>query len=133
MCCAESAPGGTHLDVDTYKQMVDRLVYLEGVADVLQISGGEPTIHPDLLRMVRYAYDQPIAAVMINTNGIRLARDPRLAEALAPMRDRLEIYLQFDGLEDRTYRTLRGEELLDIKLAALETLDRHGLRCTLVC
>ena len=83
--------------------------------------------------MVRYAYDQPIAVVMINTNGIRLARDPRLAEALAPMRDRLEIYLQFDGLEDGTYRTLRGEDLLQTKLAALEALRRHDLRCTLVC
>src|SRR3989440_2603404 len=133
MCFAESGPGGTHLDFDTYCKMVDRLVYLEGVADVLQISGGEPTIHPGLLRMVRYAYDQPIAAVMINTNGIRLARDPRLAEALAPMRDRLEIYLQFDGLEDRTYRTLRGEDLVETKLAALEAIRRHDLRCTLVC
>src|SRR5207253_2549342 len=103
------------------------------VARVLQLSGGEPTIHPDLLRMVRYAYDQPIAVVMINTNGIRLARDPRLVEALAPMRDRLEIYLQFDGLEDGTYRTLRGEDLLQTKLAALEALRRHDLRCTLVC
>src|SRR5438874_10356430 len=133
MCFAESGPGGTHLDFDTYKKMVDRLVYLEGVPDVLQLSGGEPTIHPDLLRMVRYAYDQPIAVVMINTNGIRLAKDPRLAEALAPMRDRLEIYLQFDGLEDGTYRTLRGEDLLQTKLAALEALRRHDLRCTLVC
>ncbi|HEV8060436.1 MAG TPA: radical SAM protein [Gemmataceae bacterium] len=133
MCFAESGPGGAHLDFDTYCKMVDRLVYLEGIADVLQLSGGEPTIHPDLLRMVRYAYEQPIMAVMINTNGIRLAHDPRLAEALAPMCDRLEIYLQFDGLEDETYRTLRGENLLEIKLAALEAIRRNGLRCTLVC
>jgi uncharacterized radical SAM superfamily Fe-S cluster-containing enzyme len=83
--------------------------------------------------MVRYAYEQPIQAVMINTNGIRLAHDPQLVETLAAMRDKLEIYLQFDGLEERTYRMLRGEELLAVKLAALENLRKYDLRCTLVC
>ena len=133
MCFAESGPGGQHIDFATYRRMVDRYVQLEGVADVLQLSGGEPTLHPELLRMVRYAYEQPIQAVMINTNGIRLARDPVLVEQLAAMRDRLEVYLQFDGLEERTYSTLRGEELLQTKLAALEVLQTCGLRCTLVC
>src|SRR5207249_11411101 len=120
MCFAESGPGGTHVDFETYRKMVDRYVELEGVADVLQLSGGEPTLHPELVRMVRYAYEQPIQAVMVNTNGIRLAHDSRLVEELAAMRDRLEIYLQFDGLEERTYAALRGEELLQIKLRALE-------------
>jgi uncharacterized radical SAM superfamily Fe-S cluster-containing enzyme len=70
---------------------------------------------------------------MINTNGIRLARDPALVEALAPMRDRLEIYLQFDGLQEKSYTALRGEPLLETKLAALDALRRHDLRCTMVC
>src|SRR3954462_4486633 len=79
-CFAESGPGGTLVDFETYTRMVDRFVHLEGDADVLQISGGEPTLPPDLVRMVRYAYEQPIAAVMVNTNGVRLARDPALLE-----------------------------------------------------
>jgi uncharacterized radical SAM superfamily Fe-S cluster-containing enzyme len=133
MCFAESGPGGKHIDFATYQRMVDRYVHLEKIADVLQLSGGEPTLHPDLVRMVRYAYDQPIQAVMINTNGIRLARDPALVAELATMRDRLEIYLQFDGFEDRTYQSLRGEALTQIKLQALDQLEKHGLRCTLVC
>ncbi len=133
MCFAESGPGGKHLDFDTYARMVDRYVYLEGTADVLQLSGGEPTLHPELLRMVRYAYAKPIAAVMINTNGVRLAHDPHLAEALAPLRDKVEVYLQFDGLDERSSTALRGERLLETKLAALEAIRRHDLRCTLVC
>ena len=133
MCFAESGPGGKHIDFDTYARMVDRYVHLEGIADMLQLSGGEPTLHPELVRMVRYAYEQPIQLVMINTNGIRLAHDPALVEELATMRDRLEIYLQFDGLEEKTYTTLRGAELLQTKLRALEVLARHDLRCSLVC
>jgi uncharacterized radical SAM superfamily Fe-S cluster-containing enzyme len=133
MCFAESGPGGEFIDFATYKRMVDRYVELEGIADVFQISGGEPTLHPEIVRMVRYAYEQPIQVVMINTNGIRLARDPELLAALATMRDRLEIYLQFDGFEPATNQKLRGEELLDVKLAALDALGKHDIRCTLVC
>jgi uncharacterized radical SAM superfamily Fe-S cluster-containing enzyme len=133
MCFAESGPGGENIDYDTYVRMVDRYVYLEGFCDILQLSGGEPTLHPDIVQMVRYAYAQPIAAVMINSNGIRLAKDEELVAELATMKDRLEIYLQFDGLDDRSYNTLRGEKLVDIKLAALDMLKKHGIRCTLVC
>ena len=133
MCFAESGPGGTHVSFDTFTGMVDRLIELEGVADVIQLSGGEPTLHPDLPRMVRYAYEQPVQAVMINTNGIRLAKDRTLVGALAPMRDRLEIYLQFDGFDPATHAALRGEQLLDVKLAALDALAEFDIRATLVC
>jgi uncharacterized radical SAM superfamily Fe-S cluster-containing enzyme len=133
MCFAESGPGGTHVDFETYARMVDRYVEVEGKADILQLSGGEPTIHPEIVRMVRYAYERPIATVMINTNGIRLAKDERLVAALAEMRDRFEVYLQFDGFDASTNRSLRGEELTELKLSALENLRRHDVRATLVC
>jgi 7,8-dihydro-6-hydroxymethylpterin dimethyltransferase len=83
--------------------------------------------------MVRYAYEQPIQVVMVNTNGIRLARDPELIEQLAEMKDRLEIYLQFDGFDAATSERLRGERLVETKLKALENLERAGIRSTLVC
>jgi uncharacterized radical SAM superfamily Fe-S cluster-containing enzyme len=70
---------------------------------------------------------------MINTNGVRFAHDAALLDALAPMRDRLEVYLQFDGFDAATHAALRGEGLLATKLAALENLQRRDLRCTLVC
>lgn len=133
MCFAESGPGGEHISFDTFTGLVDRYVHLEGIPDVLQISGGEPTIHPDIVRMAQYAYESPVQAVMINTNGIRLAHDPELLKQLAPMRDKLEIYLQFDGFDNATYQALRGEELIEVKLAALDNLQKHNLRCTLVC
>jgi uncharacterized radical SAM superfamily Fe-S cluster-containing enzyme len=133
LCFAESGPGGENIDFGTFRRMVDRYVRLEGVADVLQISGGEPTLHPELVRMARYACEQPIQAVMINTNGLRLAHDEALVAELATLRRKLEVYLQFDGFEEHTSQALRGESLTETKLRAIELLDRHELRCTLVC
>jgi uncharacterized radical SAM superfamily Fe-S cluster-containing enzyme len=70
----DSRPGLKHESLEQACAAIDALVRAEGRADVRQISGGEPTTHPQLNKIVRYALDQPIDYIMINTNGIRLAK-----------------------------------------------------------
>ncbi len=133
MCYAASAPGKQHRTFDEICRAIDRLVEAEGRPEVLQLSGGEPTLHPDLARAVEYALERPIDYVMINTNGIRFANDRQLVERLARHHRRLEIYFQLDDLDDEVLRRLRGQPgLLEIKLRALEHLQQTGLNVTLV-
>ena len=132
MCYAASGPGGRHLSLADCRRQIDRLVEVEGRAEVCQLSGGEPTIHPQFREGLEYALSSEIDYVMINTNGIRFARDPSLVELAARHKDRLEVYFQFDGLTDDVYVALRGEPLLETKLAALEALGRAGVHVTLV-
>ncbi|MCY2980311.1 MAG: radical SAM protein [Planctomycetota bacterium] len=132
LCYANSRPGLKHKSVEESCAAIDALVRAEGRADVLQISGGEPTTHPQLEQIIRYALDQPIDYIMLNTNGIRLAKDHALVEWLAQHKDRIEIYLQMDGVSDAVHQALRGEPLANIKLTALENVGRAGLHVTLV-
>lgn len=133
MCYAASAPGQQHKSLEDIQRVIDRLVAAEGRAEVVQLSGGEPTLHPQLMDMVEYALAQPIDYVMINTNGIRLANDDRLVEQLAEHRDRVEIYFQLDSLDDTQIAALRGQSgLLETKLRALEKIGANGLNVTLV-
>ncbi len=132
MCYASSGPGGRHLSFDECRAAIDRLVEVEGRAEVLQLSGGEPTIHPEFLRILEYGCNQAIDLVMINTNGIRLAHDAEFAAAVGQFRHRLEVYLQFDGFSDNTSLTLRGESLVATKLRAIELLGQLGVRVILV-
>lgn len=132
MCYASSSPGGKHLPLEECKRAIDRLVEVEGRAEVCQLSGGEPTIHPQLAEIVEYALSRPIDYVMINTNGIRFARDERLVELVAKHRDRMEIYFQLDGLREEITVQLRGEDLLQTKLQALDKLEKAGVHVTLV-
>ena len=133
MCFASSAPGLQHLTFAQCCAAIDRLVEVEGRPEVLQLSGGEPTIHPDFLEIFQYACQQPIDVVMINTNGLRLAQDAEFRNQISEYKHRCEIYLQFDGFENQTHLALRGGGLLDTKLTAIEELGRLGVRTILVC
>ena len=74
----------------------DIIVDNEGEPDIVQISGGEPTIHPDFFKILDYAKTLPIRHIMINTNGIRIANDDDFIERLNNYMPGIEIYLQFD-------------------------------------
>jgi uncharacterized radical SAM superfamily Fe-S cluster-containing enzyme len=80
--------------------------------------------------MVRAAQARGIHNVMINTNGVRIARDNRFLEELAELRP--TIYLQFDGLERATYQKIRGADFLETKLLCLDRLAAHNLEAALV-
>ena len=129
VCFANAGPG-FNLTMEQVEGMLDRFMEIEGNPEVVQFSGGEPTIHPRILEMVQAAKDRGISQVMINTNGVRIAKDDRFLEGLAKLKP--TIYFQFDGLTDATYRTMRGEDLLETKLKALDRLAEAGLDVGLV-
>ncbi|HUQ69458.1 MAG TPA: radical SAM protein, partial [Planctomycetaceae bacterium] len=132
LCYSSSGPGGAHQSFEQIAKAIQRLIEVEGRPEVLQLSGGEPTIHPEFDRVLDYAVAQPIDIVMLNTNGVRIAHDPGFIDRLARHRKRIEVYLQFDGLRDSTYQALRGEPLAKLKQTAVEKLGQAGIRTILV-
>ncbi len=128
--CFANAGIGYSLSLEQVERMLDRFVEIEGDPEVVQFSGGEPTIHPQILDMIQAARDRGIRQVMVNTNGVRIARDDRFLDGLAALNP--VVYFQFDGLRSETYQALRGEDLLGLKLRALERMERAGLDAVLV-
>jgi tetraether lipid synthase len=130
LCFSDASPGFS-LTLEEVEQVLDDFVRTEGKPEVVQFSGGEPTIHPQIIEFVRAAKKRDISFVMINTNGKRIACDDRFLEQLNDVRP--AIYFQFDGFDSETYRILRGEpNLLEEKLLALDRLAQIGLPVTLV-
>jgi uncharacterized radical SAM superfamily Fe-S cluster-containing enzyme len=128
---AEDMHGG-HLSLEVIEGMLDALVESEGEPDLVQLSGGEPTLHPRFFDILDAVKRRPIRHVMINTNGLRIAQEPEFVDRLASYAPRLEVYLQFDSLNDDALMNLRGARLSRIRQAALEQLERVGLSTTLV-
>jgi 7,8-dihydro-6-hydroxymethylpterin dimethyltransferase len=133
ICFAESGtgrqPDGFSLTLEQVERMLDAFVAAEGEPEAIQLSGGEPSIHPQILDMLAAAKARGIKLVMLNTNGIRLARDPRFAPALAEIG--VHVYLQFDGFKDSTQLAIRGRPLQREKLRALERCAAAGVGVSL--
>jgi uncharacterized radical SAM superfamily Fe-S cluster-containing enzyme len=97
---------------------------------LVQFSGGEPTIHPDFFEIVKAAKAFGFSHIQAASNGIKLA-DPDFA-ARAAESGLHTVYLQFDGLSDDVYLKTRGRRLLDIKLKAVESIRKAGMKIVYV-
>jgi len=128
--CFADAGQGPDLSLTQVEAILDRLMVTEHEPEIVQISGGEPTIHPQILDILKAAKSHNIRHIMLNTNGLRLAQDPDFVHQLA--RYEPTVYLQFDGLTAQTYDILRGRDLLIIKQKALDHLAEAGMYAILV-
>src|SRR5687767_8223295 len=132
-CYAGSSPTyGRHRTLDEVKKMLDAAVTNEHEPDVVQISGGEPTLHPQLFEILDYAKSLPIKHLMLNTNGIQIAKDIELTTRLATYAPNFEIYLQFDSFRKEVHQTMRGANLTSIREEALANLNALNISTTLV-
>jgi len=133
ICYAESSPHReSWRSLEEIESMLDAVVRNEGEPDVVQISGGEPTIHPDFFAILDAAKARPIKHLMVNTNGIRIAQDKEFVRRLADYMPGFELYLQFDSFEKDTLLELRGADLRDIRRKAIEHLNEFNISTTLV-
>ncbi len=118
------------LSVAEFRIMLDRLLKAEKQVDVLNLSGGEPLLHPDIMALVDEALSRKeIIRVSISTNGLLLLDNPGL---LASVKARnVVISLQFDGFDERAYDVLRGRKLLQEKLRLLALLTEADITTSL--
>ncbi len=133
VCYAASGPERQQFrTLPQIEKMLDAVVRNEGHPDVVQLSGGEPTVHPDFFKIVELAKARPIRHLMVNTNGIRIAQEEDFAKQLADCKEDFEVYLQFDSFELEPLMQLRGADLRRIRLDALERLNRYNISTNLV-
>jgi uncharacterized radical SAM superfamily Fe-S cluster-containing enzyme len=139
-CFADSPVGAAGQSLK-YKSFENITAHVQGVIDrkghieLLQLSGGEPTLHPDIFRIVEWVRSNPgIDYLIINTNGIRFAKDEKfLAEMgrLYKRFDNIQLYLQFDGPQQSGQVELRGADMRKIRDQAIRNCQTIGLPITL--
>jgi len=132
-CFADSSPAITGVvPLAAVLSSVDtRLSRENDRIDVLMLSGGEPTLYPYLAELLDELAARPVVRILINTNGIRIAREPALVALLARHRERVEVYLQYDGPSAATSRHHRGADLTRLKEQAIDALSTAGIFTTL--
>jgi 7,8-dihydro-6-hydroxymethylpterin dimethyltransferase len=129
-CGAERVIGHGELSLAQVRAILDGLVRSEGRINMLTLSGGEPTLHPQLLEIVDAARRPEIGLLSLSTNGLTLLRDERLARQL--IERQVVISLQLDGARPETTAALRGRpELAEQKQRLVERLLAWGARLSL--
>lgn len=134
ICYADS--GGEedkrHRSLAEIESMIDAVVANEKEPQIVQISGGEPTIHPEFFQILDIAKSKPIKHLMINTNGIRIAKEKSFCDRLSQYMPGIEVYLQFDSFETNSLRSLRGVDLQSVRQQAISHLNEFNISTTLV-
>jgi uncharacterized radical SAM superfamily Fe-S cluster-containing enzyme len=115
-------------NIEQIEYALKKLLGYEGRSTSIQLSGGEPTVRQDLADIINIARDFGFTSIEIDTNGIELAKKPKLAKELADA-GLTGIYLQFDGLTADAQAPIRGSyiDLLTIKEKAIERAKKAGL------
>lgn len=131
-CSASSLPGGSDKSISSILSEIRdaKQVYnLEAVA----ISGGEPLMREDLLKLLDEVHHL-ISKVVLITSGTGFENSQYLINALGERKAWLEIYLQFDSLRDEVLHTLRSDSIsTEIRKARLRAAVNTGLLVTPVC
>jgi uncharacterized radical SAM superfamily Fe-S cluster-containing enzyme len=133
--CFANAGAAGYVCEPTYDEHVAHMRTLRDFRPIpctaIQFTGGEPTIHPDFLRLLAKAREMGFSHIQIATNGIRMA-DPEFARAAAEA-GLHTLYLQFDGVGDEAHRATRAYPgIWAKKLATIENCRRLGLKICLV-
>lgn len=119
-----------HLTRGEVAGILDRLIASEGQLQVINLSGGEPTLNPEFREIVTECLSRDeVLYVSVSTNGRRLAHDRALLEFLAERG--VVISLQFDGVRDSVYEYLRGRPLLEEKRRLIDAAGKLDARLSL--
>ncbi len=119
-----------HIPVEEMKRTVDWIIAASGRVDLINLTGGEPTLHPDLLEVLRVCRRPEIGRITMNSNGIRLAEDFDLCRRLAELN--VYVILSLNTFDPEISRRLHGRDLTAVKQQAIENLARAGVRMTLL-
>lgn len=133
ICFATSDASG-YLYEPTFQQVKEMMLNLynlkPAMAVCLQFSGGEPTLHPEFLDIIREARKIGFGQIQIATNGITFNNEEFARKASEAGLNCL--YLQFDGVTDDVYTKIRGRPLFEMKKKAITNSYKYGIRTILV-
>lgn len=132
-CIAGSYPDKEGiLYLDQIKEIIELLKFSKNIPEILVISGGEPTTHPQFKEIIKYICESNFNHVIIISNGIDISKDESLARFFSSLEKKIEVYLQFDSLSADVLINLRGEDLSSTRINALNHLETYKIPTTLV-
>jgi uncharacterized radical SAM superfamily Fe-S cluster-containing enzyme len=116
------------------KEEIIRMLTFLSKADpkppAILFSGGEPLEREDMHEIIGAAHKLRFMTILA-TNGIKLSESPETAAKLKKQGLNI-VYLQFDSFHDALYKKIRGRNLVDVKMKAIQVCRKQDLEVILV-
>lgn len=119
-----------HMDTGDFAQILTHLKEDHGEIDIINFTGGEPTVHPEFMKFIEMSFEAGIHRITVSTNGIALARDEAMVKRLSELDAR--IVLSFDSFEPEADFAMQGAKLVATKFKVLELLEKYDIDTTLI-
>ena len=97
---------------------------------IINLTGGEPTQHPQFERLVEICQQEGIRQITISTHGLRFLKDEALLARLAALG--AHIVLSFNSFKQVTNQAMLGGKFLQSKMQVLSLLDKYQVDTTLL-
>jgi uncharacterized radical SAM superfamily Fe-S cluster-containing enzyme len=117
------------LSKESFASILRHLVANHEELDIINFTGGEPTLHPDLLEFLRMSREAGIRRLTISTNGLKLLHE-EYVEALGAAGAR--IVLSLDTFDEEVDKTMLGATTVKSKLRVLDLLARYDVTTTIL-
>jgi 7,8-dihydro-6-hydroxymethylpterin dimethyltransferase len=119
-----------HMPVEEMQRTVNWIIGSSGSVDLINITGGEPMLHPQIFDILKCCRRPEIGRITMNSNGLRLAEDPDLCKQLADLN--IYVILSLNTLDPVISQKMHGRDVVKAKLNAIDNLTRAGVKMTLL-
>jgi len=119
-----------HMSIDEFAGILDVIKTNDPEMKIINITGGEPTLHPQLTQLIRMCHDADIHRITVSTHGLTFINDEKLLEELAALNTRM--VLSFDSFDDAVNDRMIGAKVLKAKLKILDQFEKYGIDTTLI-
>ncbi len=115
-----------HMKFNEFTKIVNGLIEKESTLEVVFLSGGETTLHPDFFQFCKYIVKKnEIKRVLISSHGLKIGKDKEFAKRFKELG--LYLSLQFDTNNKKTSNSMRGTDLVKKKIACLENCNKYDI------
>ncbi|HAK59823.1 MAG TPA: hypothetical protein DCO77_05495 [Nitrospiraceae bacterium] len=116
--------------VEETKMIIGHIVKKSGGVQLINLTGGEPTLHPELFSILAACRSEGIGRITMNTNGIRIAEDERFAEQIKE--SGIQLVLSLDTLDPEKSRIIHGKDITGLKKKCLDRLAALNIPTTIL-
>jgi len=117
------------MKVEDFAKILEHLKRQHDDLDIINFTGGEPTMHPELPTFLRMSREAGIRRLTVSTNGLKLMNED-YAKVMGEHDAR--VVLSLDTFDDEVDMKLLGATTVKAKLKVLDLLEKYDVTTTIL-